>query len=57
MEAIRSSDAVGARGGAIYDLLHLTAARNAAAKTLFTLNTRHFEVIARNGDPDIKLPD
>jgi predicted nucleic acid-binding protein len=56
MDAIRGTNAVGARGGALYDFLHLTAARNAAAKTLYTLNTRHFEVITRNGDPDIKLP-
>ena len=56
MDAIRGTDTVGARGGAIYDFLHLAAARNAAAKTLYTLNTRHFEVITRKGDPDVKLP-
>ena len=56
MEVIRGTDAAGARGGAIYDFLHLTAARNAGAKTLYTLNTRHFEVITRKGDPEVKLP-
>jgi len=56
MDAIRGTDAVGARGGAVYDFLHLTAARNASAKILYTLNTRHFEAIARKGDPDVKSP-
>jgi predicted nucleic acid-binding protein len=56
MEAIRATQSVGARGGAIYDLLHLTAARNAEAKTLFTLDTRHFEAITRQGDPEIERP-
>ncbi len=56
VEGIRGSDAVGARGGAIYDLMHLTAARKSSAKALYTLNTRHFEAIARRGDPRIELP-
>jgi predicted nucleic acid-binding protein len=56
VEGIRGSDAAGARGGAIYDLMHLTAARKSSAKTLYTLNTRHFEAIARRGDPEIELP-
>jgi predicted nucleic acid-binding protein len=57
IDGIRGSDAVGARGGAIYDLMHLTAARKSSAKTLYTLDTRHFEAIARKGDPDIELPN
>lgn len=57
VEGIRGSKAVGARGGAIYDLMHLTAARKASAKSLYTLNTRHFEAIARKGDPIIELPN
>lgn len=54
--AIRGADAVGARGGAIYDFMHLAAARKSAAKTLYTLNIRHFEAIARRGDPRIEPP-
>jgi predicted nucleic acid-binding protein len=57
VDAIRGSDAAGVRGGALYDFLHLTAARISGAMTLYTLNTRHFEAIARKGDPDIELPD
>ena len=56
MNAIRGTHAIGARGGAVYDFLHLTAARNAGAKALFTLDTRHFEVITRKGDPEVKRP-
>ncbi|MEP6547519.1 MAG: PIN domain-containing protein [Gammaproteobacteria bacterium] len=56
MQTIRSSNAAGARGGAIYDLMHLAAARKSSAKKLFTLNVRHFEAIAVKGDPNIELP-
>jgi predicted nucleic acid-binding protein len=56
MGTIRDTHSVGARGGAVYDFLHLTAARNASAKSLYTLNTRHFAVIMRKGDPEVKLP-
>jgi predicted nucleic acid-binding protein len=56
MKTIRASQAAGARGGAIYDALHMTAARKSAAKALYTLNTRHFEAIACRGDPGIELP-
>lgn len=56
VEAIRGSEAAGARGGAVYDLLHLFAARKSFAQTLFTLNTRHFDAVAGKGDPRIELP-
>lgn len=56
MEAIRGAEAAGARGGAVYDYLHLTAARKSSVKVLYTLNTRHFEVLARRGDPRIQSP-
>ncbi len=46
----------GVRGGAIYDFLHLCAARKAAATVLVTLDVRHFEAIARAGDPRIQAP-
>jgi predicted nucleic acid-binding protein len=55
-QALIAANEVGARGGAIYDLLHLKAARKAAAGSLYTLNTRHFAAVARKGDPKIEFP-
>ena len=57
MDTIREAEAAGARGGAIYDSLHMAAARKASAKALYTLNARHFEAIARRGDPDVAVPN
>jgi len=56
MTTIRSADAIGARGGAIYDLLHLTAARKADTIAIYTLNTRHFVALTQSGDPRIEVP-
>ncbi len=53
---IRASETAGARGGAIFDYLHLVAARSASAVTLYTLNARHFHALARAGDPRIESP-
>ncbi len=41
----RAQDA-GARGGAVYDYIHVGAARKAGAERIFTLNKRHFTAIA-----------
>jgi len=49
-QAMRHSQTVGARGGAIFDMLHLQAARRGAAKRIFTINVRHFQIFA----PDLK---
>jgi predicted nucleic acid-binding protein len=49
-QAMRNSQSVGARGGAIFDLLHLQAARRGSAKRIFTMNVRHFQIFA----PDLK---
>jgi len=54
--AIREAEGVGARGGALYDFLHLVAARKAGASQLYTLNHRHFAALARSGDPRIETP-
>lgn len=54
LDVINRAEAVGARGGAIYDLLHLSAARRASAASLYTLNVRHFSTFARSGDPNIE---
>jgi predicted nucleic acid-binding protein len=55
--AIRKSESAGVRAGAIFDLLHLTAACRSSATALYTLNTRHFVPLARKGDPKIERPD
>jgi len=49
-QAMRKSHKVGARGGAIFDMLHLEAARRGGAKRVLTVNVRHFQVFA----PDLK---
>ena len=54
MKAIADSERRGVRGGAIYDLLHLMAARKAGVDTLMTLDVRDFESLSKTGDPAIK---
>jgi predicted nucleic acid-binding protein len=49
-QAMRNSQSVGARGGAIFDMLHLQAARRRAANRILTMNVRHFQIFA----PDLK---
>jgi predicted nucleic acid-binding protein len=44
------------RGAAIYDWLHLAAARKAGADVFVTLDLRDFQSLARPGDPRIELP-
>lgn len=46
----------GIRGGAIYDYLHLAAARTGGASKLYTLNTADFLAFHRRGDPAIERP-
>lgn len=54
--ALRECDSSGVRGGALFDFLHLHAARKASAAALYTINVRHFAALARTGDPDIESP-
>jgi predicted nucleic acid-binding protein len=49
-EAMRVSQGAGARGGAIFDLLHLQVARRCKADRVLTINFRHFQSFA----PDLK---
>jgi predicted nucleic acid-binding protein len=56
MTAIADSERRGVRGGAIYDLLHLAAARKAGAQALVTLDLRDFQALAKPGDPVIRAP-
>ncbi len=56
LRAMNECEKRGVRGGAIYDYLHLVAARKAKAKKLFTLNVRDFRHFHREGDPEIAHP-
>jgi predicted nucleic acid-binding protein len=55
-KAMRNSQSVGARGGAIFDMLHLQAARRGGAKRILTINVRHFQVFAPDLKSIISLP-
>ncbi len=56
MAALGECESRGVRGGAIYDWLHLAAARKAGAEQLVTLDLREFKSLARPGDPRIEMP-
>lgn len=57
MLAIGQADLAGVRGGALYDYLHVIAARKADATELHTLNARHFEAVTRGIGPQVVAPD
>ena len=48
--ALKTAASVGARGGAIYDVLLLATARKCGADRIYTLNYRHFAAFA----PDLR---
>lgn len=54
--ALAECETRGVRGGAVYDWLHLAAARKAAAEVLVTLDQRSFQALARPADPRIEAP-
>lgn len=56
MTALAGARERGVRGGAVYDYLHLTAARKTGAATLVTLDRRNFLALAKSGDPRIVGP-
>jgi len=56
LRAVKEARSRGVRGGAIYDFLHLAAARKVRAARLHTLNVRHFQSFHRPGDPEIVHP-
>jgi predicted nucleic acid-binding protein len=55
-QAYEEAEARGVRGGAIYDYLHLVAARKAGAGRIYTLNLADFRSFHRPGDPEIVAP-
>ena len=57
LRALKRAESRGVRGGAVYDYLHLVAARKAKAEELVTLNLRHFQAFWRPGDPVIRHPE
>ena len=56
MAALGDSQARGVRGGAVYDYLHLVAAKKAGVDKVLTLDRRNFEALTRTGDPRIEAP-
>lgn len=56
MAAIAETERRGVRGGAVYDWLHLAAARKAGVQALVTLDVRDFQALARPGDPAVRMP-
>lgn len=56
LNAYEETTVRGIRGGAIYDYLHLVAARKAGAARFYTLNMSDFQSFYRPGDPEIIHP-
>lgn len=56
LAAFDEAESRGVRGGAIYDYLHLVAARHHGMTRLYTLNLSHFQSFWRPGDPKIMHP-
>jgi len=54
--ALDQARAHGVRGGAVYDYMHLVAARKGQAEALYTLNLADFHSLKREGDPEILRP-
>lgn len=46
LAAMKNAQSAGARGGALYDLLHLQAARQLKAQRIYTIHVRHFQAFA-----------
>jgi predicted nucleic acid-binding protein len=56
LAAMRDCHSRGVQGGAIFDYLHLVAARKGKAARLYTLNTSNFQAFHRADDPQIVRP-
>ncbi len=56
LRAMNEAEGRGVRGGAVYDFLHLVAAKKSGAKRLYTLNISDFSAFHRPGDPEIVHP-
>ena len=56
LDGYENAEARGVRGGAVYDYLHLVAAKKSGASRIYTLNVTDFRAIHRPGDPRIVHP-
>lgn len=56
LRGMRECHSRGVQGGAIFDYLHLVAARKGKARRFYTLNGSNFRAIQRDGDPEILSP-
>lgn len=56
LEHLGDARRLGIRGGAVYDYMHICAARKAGADRIFTLNIRHFHAIAPDLANQIRHP-
>ena len=56
LRGMREGSSRGVQGGAIFDYLHLVAARKGKAERLYTLNLSNFRAFHRDGDPEILSP-
>ena len=56
LAALGECDSRGVRGGAVYDFMHLVAARKAGAQRLLTLDLRNFQALVQPGDPRVEGP-
>ena len=56
MTALKQARRHGVRGGAVYDFMHLVAARKAGADILYTINFSDFQHLGREGDPEVRCP-
>ena len=53
---LKESSLYSLKGGMIYDALHIHAAKKIKAKTILTLNLKHFQLIWPEGKKIIKSP-
>jgi len=56
LRVLSEAEPRGVRGGAVFDCLHLAAARQAKAERFYTLNVSNFHAFHRLGDPQILHP-
>lgn len=56
LRGMRECQLRGVQGGAIFDYLHLVAARKSKAGRFYTLNGSNFRAFQRDGDPEILSP-
>lgn len=54
--ALQQAKRRGVRGGAVYDFMHLVAARKAGVEIIYTVNVRDFQHLSGEGDPEVRCP-